>query len=41
MVGWGSSFYKGINPQQYDGLIAQAELKWFITGHQEGSGTTP
>jgi hypothetical protein len=31
MAGWGSSFYKGLNAQQYDGIIAQAELKWFIT----------
>jgi hypothetical protein len=31
MAGWGSSFYKGTNAQQYDGIIAQAELKWFIT----------
>jgi len=35
MVGWGSSFYKVNplmqNPSQYDSLIAQAELKWYIT----------
>ncbi|HMI87066.1 MAG TPA: outer membrane beta-barrel protein, partial [Polyangiaceae bacterium] len=31
MAGWASSFYAGANAQQYDGLIAQAELKWFIT----------
>jgi hypothetical protein len=31
MAGWASSFYAGPNAQQYDGLIAQAELKWFIT----------
>jgi hypothetical protein len=32
MVGWGSSFYRGSNnPQQFDGPIAQAELKWFVT----------
>jgi hypothetical protein len=31
MAGWVSSFYSGPNAGQYDGLIAQAELKWFIT----------
>jgi hypothetical protein len=31
MAGWASSFYSGTNSQQYDGVIAQAELKWFIT----------
>jgi hypothetical protein len=31
MAGWGSSFYKGTNAQQYDGIIGQAELKWFLT----------
>jgi hypothetical protein len=31
MAGWGSSFYKGATAQQYDGVLAQAELKWFIT----------
>jgi len=31
MVGWGSSFYKGANAQQFDSVIGQAELKWFIT----------
>jgi hypothetical protein len=31
MAGWASSFYAGPNAQQYDGLIAQAEIKWFIT----------
>ena len=31
MAGWGSSFYSGANAQQFDGVIAQAELKWFIT----------
>jgi hypothetical protein len=31
MAGWASSFYAGVNAQQYDGVIAQAELKWFIT----------
>jgi hypothetical protein len=31
MAGWGSSFYKGVNAQQFDGIIAQAELKWFLT----------
>jgi hypothetical protein len=31
MAGWASSFYGGVNAQQYDGVIAQAELKWFIT----------
>jgi hypothetical protein len=31
MGGWASSFYSGPNAQQYDGPIAQAELKWFIT----------
>lgn len=38
MIGWGSSFYQGLNPQQYDGPIAQVELKWFITGNPEGGG---
>ena len=36
MAGWASSFYGGVNAQQYDGIIAQAELKWFIT---PGTGT--
>jgi hypothetical protein len=31
MAGWASSFYSGANAQQYDGVIAQAELKWFLT----------
>jgi hypothetical protein len=31
MVGWGSSFYKGLNAQQFDSVIGQAELKWYIT----------
>jgi hypothetical protein len=31
MAGWGSSFYQGLNAQQYDGFIGQAEIKWFIT----------
>jgi len=31
MIGWGSSFYKGTNAQQFDSIIAQAELKWYIT----------
>jgi hypothetical protein len=31
MAGWASSFYGGLNAKQYDGVIAQAELKWFIT----------
>jgi len=31
MAGWGSSFYTGVNAQQFDGIIAQAEIKWFIT----------
>jgi hypothetical protein len=31
MAGWGSSFYRGTNAQQFDGVIAQAEIKWFIT----------
>ena len=32
MVGWGSSFYQGAaNAQQFDSVLAQAELKWFIT----------
>jgi hypothetical protein len=35
MVGWGSSFYEGVNPQQFDGPIAQVELKWFITGNPD------
>jgi hypothetical protein len=30
-AGWGSTFYKGPNAQQFDGVIAQAEIKWFIT----------
>ena len=34
MAGWGSSFYKGTNAQQFDGIIAQAELKWFLTPNQ-------
>jgi hypothetical protein len=31
MVGWGSSFYQGATAQQFDGPIAQAELRWYIT----------
>jgi hypothetical protein len=32
MVGWGASFYEGAaNAQQFDSVIAQAELKWYIT----------
>ncbi len=31
MVGWGASFYKGPNAQQFDSVIAQGELKWYIT----------
>lgn len=31
MAGWGSSFYRGANAQQFDSAIGQAELKWFIT----------
>lgn len=31
MAGWTSSFYAGVNAKQFDGVIAQAELKWFIT----------
>lgn len=30
MAGWGSSFYRGANAQQFDGVIGQAELKWFL-----------
>jgi hypothetical protein len=37
MVGWGASFYDPVaNAQQYDGPIAQAELKWFITPNPGG-----
>jgi hypothetical protein len=36
MAGWASSFYGGANAQQFDGVVAQAELKWFIT---PGTGT--
>src|SRR5258706_11589522 len=42
MIGWGSSFYKGVGAQQFDSVIAQAELKWYITpnpGMDPGSGT--
>jgi hypothetical protein len=31
MVGWGASFYEGLNAQQFDSVIAQAEVKWYIT----------
>jgi len=31
MVGWGASFYQGNLAQQFDGPIAQAELRWYIT----------
>lgn len=31
MAGWGSSFYRGENAQQFDSVIGQAELKWFLT----------
>jgi hypothetical protein len=32
MVGWGASFYEGAaNAQQFDSVIAQAEIKWYIT----------
>jgi len=31
MVGWGSSFYQGLNAQQFDAPIAQVELRWYIT----------
>lgn len=34
MAGWGSSFYlarPNVNPQQFDSVLAQVELKWFIT----------
>jgi putative beta-barrel porin BBP2 len=44
MAGWASSFYSGVNAQQYDGLIAQAELKWFITpgtGNELMGGPVP
>jgi hypothetical protein len=32
LVGWGASFYNNLRPQepQYDSVIAQAELKWFV-----------
>jgi hypothetical protein len=34
MAGWGSSFYTGAaNAQQFDSIIAQAELTWFITAN--------
>ncbi len=29
MVGWGASFYEGAGPE-YDSLLAQVELKWFL-----------
>ena len=39
MVGWGSSFYSGVpNAQQFDSVLAQAEIKWFITPNP---GTDP
>lgn len=31
MAGWGASFYQGENAQQFDNVIGQAELKWFIS----------
>jgi hypothetical protein len=31
MVGWGVSFYQGLNAQQFDAPLAQVELRWFIT----------
>lgn len=31
MAGWGSSFYEGEDAQQFDSVIGQAELKWFIS----------
>jgi hypothetical protein len=31
MVGWGASFYQGLNAQQFDAPLAQVELRWYIT----------
>jgi hypothetical protein len=34
MAGWGSSFYTGAgNAQQFDSVIGQAELTWFLTAN--------
>jgi len=36
MVGWAGTFYDTTRqPQQFDSLTAQAELKWFISGGAE------
>lgn len=43
MAGWGSSFYRSDNAarqataQQFDSVIAQAELRWFMGGGSVGS----
>ena len=46
MVGWGASFYSGNNVatvQDFDSVIAQAEVKWYLAPQQkvpeEGAGT--
>lgn len=31
LVGWGTSFYQGDEDQNFDSLIAQAELKWYLS----------
>ncbi|MDP9035418.1 MAG: hypothetical protein M3O50_11480 [Myxococcota bacterium] len=40
MIGWGASFDDTVLPTQpqYDSLIAQAELKWFLAANPGGSG---
>ena len=38
MVGWGASFYK--NGQDFDSVIGQLELRYFLTGAAPEAGTT-
>jgi hypothetical protein len=39
MAGWASSFYRGNpNAQQFDSVIGQAELRWFMGGSVGNSG---
>jgi hypothetical protein len=43
LVGWAGTFYgehNGIAPQQFDSLVAQAELKWYLNGQQTLEATS-
>ena len=43
MVGWAGTFYDartGQPPQQFDSVVAQAEVKWFMTGQHSLDATS-